>query len=146
MADFFEYATPRQMLEKAKRELQRLAEDMTSDNVFNFFVTAYHIVDRVEVPGTVPRQDIRALYSNPDFKKCKYICNKSKHRKLKKDDDEFSTYRRPAAVFGEAVFGESIYNGGRAYFIIDKNERVDVLELGQDIIYLWETFFNEHNI
>jgi len=119
---------------------------MTSDNVFNFFVTAYHVVDRIEVLGIVQRQDIKSLYSNPDFNKCKYICNKSKHRKLKKDDNEFITYRRPAAVFGEAMFGDSIYNGGRAYFIIDKNKQVDVLELGQKIINLWETFFKKHNI
>jgi len=44
------------------------------------------------------------------------------------------------------VFGESIYGGGRAYFIIDKNEQVDVLELGQKIINLWEGFFRKHNI
>lgn len=146
MADFFEYSTPRQMLEKAKRELQRLTEDMTSDNVFNFFVTAYHIVDRIGESDAVSQQNLNDLHSNPDFKKCKYICNKSKHRKLKKYDNEFITYRRPAAVFGEAVFGESVFNAGRAYFIIDKNESVDVLKLGQNIIHLWEAFFNEHNI
>ena len=134
------------MLEKAKRELQRLTENMESDKIFNFFVTAYHVVDRIKVLGTVPVKDIKDLYSNPDFKKCKYICNKSKHLVLSNGDDEFITYRRPSAVFGEAVFGESLFNGERAYFIIDKNEQVDVLELGQKIINLWETFFNEHNI
>jgi len=146
MAEFFELTTPRQMLEKAKREFQRLAKNIDSDKIFNFFVTAYHVYDYVKGDDTVPEKDINDIRSNPDFKKCKYICNKNKHRTLRKGDDEFITYRRPGAVFGEAVFGESLFNGKRAYFIIEKNEQVDVLELGQKIINLWETFLNEHNI
>jgi hypothetical protein len=148
MAEFFENSTPRQMLEKAKREYQKLGESLDSDNIFNFFVTAYHVVDHIKKLATIPKEDMNKLYSNPDFKKCKYICNKSKHRVLSKGDDEFITYRRPGAVYGEAVFGESVYGGERAYFIIDKNEQINinVLELGQEIIDLWETFFKEHNI
>jgi len=144
MAEFFELTTPRHMLEKAKREFQGLANEIDSDKIFNFFVTAYHVYDYIK--RVVPEKDMNDIRSNPDFKKCRYICNKNKHRTLRKGDDEFITYRRPGAVFGEAVFGESLFNGKRAYFIIDKNEQVDVLELGQKIINLWEAFFNEYNV
>ena len=146
MAEFFENSTPRQMLEKAKREYQKLTESLDSDNIFNFFVTAYHVVDHVKKLVTIPKEAMNRIYLNPDFKKCKYICNKSKHRVLSKDDDEFITYRRPAATLGEFTLGESALGIGRAYFIIDGTEQVDVLELGQRIIDLWETFFKKHNI
>ena len=146
MAEFFENDTPRQMLEKASREFQRLVEDVTSDNVFNFFVTAYHIVDRVTGLGTVPPKDTEELYSNPDFRMCRYICLKSKHLKLDTGDAEFVTHRRPAAIFGEAVFGESVYNMGRAYFITDKKEKVDVLELGERVLKLWEDFLARYDM
>jgi hypothetical protein len=146
MAKFFEYSTPRQILEKAKRDLQKLSQDTDIDNVFNFFVTAYHVVDYVKVLNTVPTDDIKALYEEPDFRKCRYICNKSKHRTLDKGDDEFITYQRPSAALGECILGESVLGLGRAYFIIDETEQVDVLDLGQRIIDRWEAFFNTHSL
>lgn len=146
MAEFFEYSTPREILEKAKRDLQKLSQDIDIDNIFNFFVTAYHVVDYVKALDTVPADDIKALYKEPDFRKCRYICNKSKHRTLDKGDDEFLTYRRPSAALGEFILGESALGLGRAYFIIDETEQVDVLNLGQRIIDRWEAFFNTHSI
>lgn len=146
MAKFFEYSTPRQILEKAKRDLQKLSQDTDIDNVFNFFVTAYHVVDYVKALNTVPTDDIKALYEEPDFRKCRYICNRSKHRTLGEGDDEFITYQRPSAALGEFILGESVLGLGRAYFIIDETEQVDVLDLAQRIIDLWEAFFNTHSI
>lgn len=146
MARFFEYSTPRQILGKAKRDLQELSQDTNIDNIFNFFVSAYHVVDYVKVLNTVPAGDIKALYEEPDFRKCRYICNKSKHRTLDKGDDEFITYRRPSAALGECILGESVLGLGRAYFIIDEAEQVDVLDLGKRIIDRWEALFNTHGI
>ena len=154
MAEFFEDKTPRQKLAKAKREFQKLQTDLTSDNIYNFFVTAYHILDSVKVTLGVPDKTCRELCSHPDFKdlclnsdfkKCRYICDKEKHIVLKRGD-EFKTYRRPAAVFGQVGFNEAPYNAKPAYFVIDNNEQVDALELGQRIIDLWENFFVKHNI
>jgi len=148
MTEFFENLTPRQMLEKAKCDLQKLSQDINIDNVFNFFVTAYHVIDHIKVLKTVPQDDIDALYKEPDFRKCMYICNKCKHRILNRGqgDDEFLTYQRPSAALGEFVLGQSALGLGRAYFIIDETEKVDVLDLGQRIIDRWEAFFNTHSI
>lgn len=44
---FFELKSPRDMLEKARREFSRLRSDLNTDNVFNFFVTIHHIKDYV---------------------------------------------------------------------------------------------------
>jgi hypothetical protein len=146
MAEFFEISTPRQMLEKAQRDFQKLSQNTDTDNVFNFFVTAYHIVDYVKALKTVATDDIEALYEEPDFRRCRYICNKSKHRMLEKGDDEFVTYRRPSAALDEFTLGESALGLGRAYFIIDDTEQVDILDLGQRIISRWEAFFKTHGI
>ncbi len=40
---FFELKTPRDMLEKARREHTRLSTAFDIDNVFNFFVTVHHM-------------------------------------------------------------------------------------------------------
>ncbi len=144
MAEFFEIDTPRQMLEKARREFEKLEENLDSDSIFNFFVTAYHMCDYVA--AALPNTDMESIYSNPDFKMCQYICNKSKHRTLKRNDSKFITRRCPAARFGEAVFGESVFDGERAYFITDDEEEVDVIELVRRVISLWETFLDEHSL
>ena len=106
----------------------------------------YHVIDYVKAIDSVPKKDIQKLYSDSDFKKCRHICNKSKHRVLSKGGDEFITYRRPGAVLDEALFDESLFDGKRAYFIKDKIEQIDILELGKRVINLWETFFNDPNI
>lgn len=150
MTESFENLAPRQMLEKAKYDLHKLSQDINIDNAFNFFVTAYHVIDHVRVLKTVPEDDINAFYEEPDFRKCMYICNKCKHRTLneskRKRDDEFLTYQRPGAALGEFIIGESVLGLGRAYFIIDEAEQVDVLDLGKRIIDRWEAFSNTHSI
>ncbi len=146
MAEIFELSTPRHMLEKARRDFEKLSQDTNTNNVFDFFVTAYHIVDYVKALKTVAPDDINALYEEPDFRRCKYICNKSKHRTLEKGDDEFVTYRRPSSALGEFTLGESALGLGRAYFIIDDAEQVDILDLGRRIVIRWEAFFETHSI
>jgi hypothetical protein len=65
---FFQLNTPKDMLEKAKRELTRLetadsmAED-SIDHVYNFFVTAYHIVDYLD--GRLAKPDVDAIKAEP---------------------------------------------------------------------------------
>lgn len=65
---FFELRTPRDMLEKAERELQRLRADFTIDNLFNFFVTAYHIRDYVQEATTVPQSELDAFLLTKIFR------------------------------------------------------------------------------
>ncbi len=49
------------MFEKAEREHQRLQNEFTIDNVFNFFVTAHHIKDYVEKTMAIPQQVLEAF-------------------------------------------------------------------------------------
>jgi hypothetical protein len=146
MAEFFENMAPRQMLEKARREFQKLQNEPNSDNISNFFVTAYHIRDSVIKSTIISSIDINNLLSNPDFRRCRYICNKCKHVVLDSGDNEFITYRRPGAFLGEITLDESRLGMGRAYYIIDSSEQIDVLELARRIIDLWENFFSQHDI
>jgi hypothetical protein len=52
---FLTLATARDIFEKAKREYSRMLSDPNIDNVFNFFVTAYHIRDYIEKTGIVEK-------------------------------------------------------------------------------------------
>ena len=73
---FFELGTAEKMLEKAKRELARLEDDVSIDPVFNFFVTAYHIVD------TLPKKLKADVLKEDLIQRCADACNKAKHMKL----------------------------------------------------------------
>ena len=48
---YFELSKPIDVLNKAKREFEKMQKDLNTDNIFNFFVTAYHIMDYVKSQG-----------------------------------------------------------------------------------------------
>jgi hypothetical protein len=73
---FFELGTAENMLEKARRELARLEADVSIDHAFNFFVTAYHISDYLDV-----RLKKRARKKSW-LMLCGDACNKAKHKEL----------------------------------------------------------------
>jgi hypothetical protein len=77
--NFFEISSPRDMLGKAKRELEKMNSDLTTDTVFNFFVTAYHVMDYVKAQEKASKIEIDKMYADSDFEMCNFICNKGKH-------------------------------------------------------------------
>jgi hypothetical protein len=90
---FFQLNTPKDMLEKAKRELTQLetADSMAADSIdhiYNFFVTAYHIVDYLDGRSAMP--DVEAIKAEPLILSCCDACNKAKHMRL--------TRKRPDVV------------------------------------------------
>ena len=80
---FFELRTPSDVLDKAKRDYAKMETATSTDTIFNFFVTTYHVIDYVKALGTVPESAIKMLYDDPDFRMCQFLCNKGKHIKLR---------------------------------------------------------------
>jgi len=142
---FFEFSSPRDILDKARRDLVKLRDHLDIDNIFDFFVTAYHVVDYVRSLEAAPEQAISDLYEEPDFRMCRFICNKGKHLVLR-EGDEYGTYRRPGSTVGEFTIGETLLGVGPGYLIIDETHQVDVVDLAERIIDRWDLFFEEHSI
>lgn len=64
------------MLEKAKRELTRLVAENSIDHVYNFFVTAHHIIDHLD-------EHLRPQVREDQLiKNCGDACNKAKHMRI----------------------------------------------------------------
>src|SRR5271169_369187 len=84
---FFHLNTPASMLEKAKRELARLETETenSTDHIYNFFVTAYHIVD------TLPEPPKAAILGEPLILRCADACNKAKHMQLTRKRPDVTT-------------------------------------------------------
>jgi hypothetical protein len=86
---FFELKTAENMLEKAKRELARLEAEESIDHVYNFFVTAYHIVDYLD--ERLSKQKIKRIKSRKWMHLCADACNKAKHMRLTHDRPDVET-------------------------------------------------------
>lgn len=121
------------MLEKAKREFSRMKLNLDTDTIFNFFVTAYHVMDHVEALDTINRTSIQQMYDDEDFKMCNFICNKGKHAILTKVTPYNSHSDGPPG-------GEVIHTVRTP----DKSVRVE--ELAQRLMIKWEKFFADNGI
>ena len=116
--NFFEISSPRDMLEKAKRELEKMKLELTTDTVFNFFVTAYHVMDYVKAQGKARKIEIDKMYADSDFEMGNFICNKGKHIQLKKGDP-YKTKYKPGATLGRANLGEIEFGAAESYVIVE---------------------------
>src|ERR1700691_4916692 len=79
------------MLEKARREHTRLTAAFNIDNVFNFFVTAYHIQDYIKNTRAVPRATLDAFLKDQDIQDARDLCDKGKHLRLTKRPNPSTT-------------------------------------------------------
>ena len=142
---FFQFVGPRDILNKAHRDLARLHSDPNIDTVFDFFVTAYHVMDYVKALGTVPATSLDSLYAEEDFQMCQYICNKGKHLALRRGDS-YETHRRPGAALGDFTLGETPLGADPAYLVIGDSGQVNVVDLADRIFDRWEAFFRDNAI
>ena len=142
-AGFFELRTAENLLEKAKRELTRLEAEDSIDHVYNFFVTAYHIVDYLD--GRLSTQEVEKIRADPLMQLCADACNKAKHMRLKrKRPDVETTNCFTGAIFNSAApFNTFAFNECRVERWIDwlKDEpkkSLEVVGFARDVIAMWD--------
>jgi len=132
------------MLEKARRDFLIMTSHLSTDSIFNFFVTAYHVMDYVKLQGKASAKAIDKFYEDEDFKMCNYICIKGKHPK--KRSGLFETQYDKAAVLGEVCFDEVTLDQPESYVLIASGRRMDVIPLAQRILDKWQHFFKENGV
>ncbi|WP_133155396.1 hypothetical protein [Hydrogenophaga pseudoflava] len=141
---FFDLATPRDMLEKAKRELVRIEGEMHIDNVYNFYVTAYHIQDYVRKADPSRIAELERFLAQQDLKDCRDLCDKGKHLKLTKKgrpDPQAIVYDN--VLSGNTPLGSMKFDGGLEWVLITADGRyVDVISLALSIINHWDKFLS----
>ena len=138
---FFELSSPRDMLDKAKREADRMAADLNIDNLFNFFVTAYHVKDYIEQTTPALTNDVTALLQQPDFEMCQFLCFKGKHLKMtnkKITHQDASTHRRGGAAFGALALNTVAFNAGPSTVFTIDGQVVDIYVLAKRLIEAWD--------
>ena len=134
------------MLEKARREHQRLSTQFSIDNLFNFFVTAYHIQDYIKTSEAVDVTVLNAFIDDPDMKSCRDLCDQGKHLKLTwKNRVDPKTRILHGGICGAPINTLPV-NGGRKWVAYIDNREIDVKRLAERILDKWELFFSGHGL
>jgi hypothetical protein len=144
---FFEFGTPKDMLEKARREFKRLEDnsqaappdeipsDDFKDHVFNFFVTAYHVADYLDEPL---RKKVR---KKSWLKLCGDVGNKAKHMELTRDRPDPKTPKH--YTFSP---GASVERSVKWCIAWPNGTSREVVSFAREVITKWERFFELNGI
>lgn len=144
MENFFELRTARDMLEKARREHQRLSERFDGDNLFNFFITAYHVSDYIRNANIVPQVVLETFLADQDIKDCRDLCDKGKHLTLTKRANPRTGIWR--GCFNGAPLNTLSLNGGSKWILHTGDRDVDVVQLADRVLSKWEAFFSTNGL
>jgi hypothetical protein len=143
---FFEFRTPRDMLEKARREHARLTASVTIDNVFNFFVSAYHIQDYIRQNRPGLTNALKEFIKDQDFKDTRNICDKGKHMLLQTRHQPITTRRRIGAINTAPLNTLPINASKDEWTLLTGNRTVDVLRLAERVLSKWDAFFTAQGL
>ena len=144
--------SPRDMLEKLKREYERLKQEVSSDGFFNFVVTGYHITDWIKNDPSVPasaKQDLGSMYKNTHIAACRDIANASKHFTLDpKYKGQVTAKTSATSGWGVGRYGKGSFGVGEESIVVVLigGERFGALELAQEVVSAWETYFLKHSV
>lgn len=143
----FELRTPGDMLAKAKRERQRLADGINTDHVYNFFTTVVHIADYVKHSGSVSQVELDRLRQHKIFKLARDLCDAGKHLKLTQPGRTTpSANVYPNSMF-RAPFGAWTFGPQKENWMVNSDGNwMGVFAIADEILQLWDQFFERHGI
>jgi hypothetical protein len=146
----FAITTSRDLLAKLERDAGALHQEVSSDRLFNFVVTAWALVDWIRWDPKVPAaaKAARGTLSNEALLQlCRDLANGCKHHTIDRYDPKTQTTasKRGYGIgrYGMGAFGE----GEEAIEIVAKDgARHDALRLVDGVMELLHRFFNTHGI
>ena len=144
--------TPRDMLAKLHTEHSRLKTSVTSGDLMNFAITGYHLIEWIRKnPSTsvTAKNELEAMYRNPDIGVCRDITNEAKHFTLKKDYEDRVTEKTSAiGGYGVGGYGKGPYGIGEESIVVVLLDRTrfDSLTWAQRVVDAWEAFFSKHGL
>jgi len=144
--------TPRDILEKARREHDRLTASVNIDNVFNFFVTVAHIWDYVYKGRSDLRKVLGDLVQDPDIKAAENLCDKGKHMLLvnqsqQSQQSEPTAQRRRLGALNTVPLNTIPLNAFRDEWAFRSHDQtVDILELAGRVLQKWDKFLADNGL
>jgi hypothetical protein len=140
----FDLRTPKDMLEKARREHARLVACLDVDNLFNFCVTAHHISDYIRKTNAVAQVVLDTFLQDQDIKDCRDLCDTGKHLTLSRRVDP--TTEVWSGCIGGAPIGVLEIGSGDRWVVFSGGRAIDVEWLAERVLAKWEAFFKTHGL
>ncbi|MGQ0712677.1 MAG: hypothetical protein ACT4PJ_02975 [Gemmatimonadaceae bacterium] len=140
------------MLAKLKREHARLENEVTGDDLMNFVITGYHIIDWIKNNTSVSSAvtaGVKLMYDNLYIAVCRDLANGSKHFDLRSDyKDRVTDKTSVISGYGTGRFGKGAYGVGEPSIVIvlTDGQRFDALEFAKQVVAAWEDFFAKHEL
>jgi len=104
---------------------QRLSTQFNIDNLFNFFVTAYHIQDYIKTSEAVDVTVLKEFMEDPDMKSCRDLCDQGKHLRLTWNNRVDPKTRIVSGCYGDSAYGTHAYAGRPAWILITDSRMID---------------------
>ena len=144
--------TTKELYEKTIFDYEKLIEELSPYNIFNFFITAYHLKDYIKAEYNLSElTDIRAFSSdmNELLDLAGFIANKGKHF-----DVNSSRYENMETRFYSGkVDGTMLCDGtwcigeGEAYKIVDNNGNIhNIKDIAKRLFEEWEKFVSDRGL
>ena len=152
----FGYSSPRDLLEKARRDLVNLegaavTQDTTTigDALFNFAVTAYHVKDWLKLHAAVtysPQDVENFVQSSAALSSCRDLCNAGKHAEITRYSPSTADVSASLNSVAAVVPGGLATPIVRVKIIRNDGTRREAVQLATEAISDWERFFDEHGL
>jgi hypothetical protein len=143
----FELRTAKDLFNKLKRNLVRLEQNpVDEDAAFDFFVTAYHILDWLYPGRDNKGQRDTHRDSEPLLQVCDDLCNGAKHFHLDAArHNRVSDTLTEAGAFDAGGFQQDAFDVGKLVVELSGTAaqslgaKREVLQLARDVVNYWES-------
>ena len=134
-----------ELLEKLRRDLARLDDEVIGDHLFNFVVTARHLPEwfaKDPAMSEPVRAAIEGITASPLYKACRDIADASKHFQLRADRAQSTNVSEVSSARGYGVgrYGKGAYGVGEESITIelDTGESIHALEFARQIVGMYD--------
>ena len=146
----YSFNKARDLFEKMSRDAMSLEETVSGDRAFNFVITAFHIKDWIKQDHSVPqsaKDDLKNIYANKYFQICRDLANASKHMIITEYQPSTGDVSSQQG-YGVGRFGKGSFGVGEESIKITYSDGsvISILELKNEMIFLWTDFFHRHGI
>lgn len=145
--------TPSDLFEKLKRDARILQDQVSSDGLFNFVVTAHSLHDWIQKDPNAPKSAKSALTTHRAselLKICRDIANANKHFELNTSSKNKSVTRvvESKSGFGIGRYGAGPFGIGEESIEITLQDGAafNLLQFSKDVEKAWSRFFAKHGM
>lgn len=142
--------TARDLYEKLKHDGDLIQKEVNSYDMFNFMITAYHILEWIKGESSISRaakKELKKLRRIEDIQICRDIANANKHFAITRYAPVVSKVESQRG-FGVGRYGVGGFGRGEESITITLSDGINynLLEFKNRVIQLYESYFVKHKI